>query len=77
MRMTSKFHQAKQESYFPKGLMYFVDTSMGSRGKLVCLDENGWFRSGDIGHIDEKGNFYITGRAKELIKYKGFQIAQL
>lgn len=27
----------------------------------------GWFKSGDIGHIDEKGNLFITGRLKELI----------
>lgn len=41
----------------------------------ACLDANGWLRTGDIGHIDQSGNFYITDRAKELIKYKGFQVA--
>lgn len=31
------------------------------------FNEEGWFKSGDIGHIDAKGNLFITGRLKELI----------
>ena len=27
-----------------------------------------------MGYLDEHGNFYITDRVKELIKYKGFQV---
>ncbi|OJJ81655.1 acyl--CoA ligase [Aspergillus glaucus CBS 516.65] len=40
-----------------------------------CLSADGWFRTGDVGYQDPKGNFYITDRVKELIKYKGFQVA--
>lgn len=40
-----------------------------------ALTSEGWFRTGDIGHQDAKSNLFITGRAKDLIKYKGFQIA--
>jgi acyl-CoA synthetase (AMP-forming)/AMP-acid ligase II len=39
------------------------------------LDEDGWLHTGDIGHADEDGWFYLVDRLKELIKYKGFQVA--
>ena len=38
------------------------------------ITEDGFFKTGDIGFQDKQGNFYITDRVKELIKYKGFQV---
>ncbi|OBT46250.1 hypothetical protein VE00_02360 [Pseudogymnoascus sp. WSF 3629] len=38
------------------------------------FDSNGWFRTGDIVRF-EKGLFYLVDRKKELIKYKGNQVA--
>lgn len=39
------------------------------------IDSEGWLRSGDIGYADEKGRLFVVDRLKELIKYKGRQVA--
>jgi acyl-CoA synthetase (AMP-forming)/AMP-acid ligase II len=39
------------------------------------IDSEGWLHTGDIAVVDEHQNFYIVDRLKELIKYKGFQVA--
>ncbi len=41
----------------------------------ACLSADGWFRTGDIAVVDERGWFSIVDRVKELIKYKGLQVA--
>ncbi len=39
------------------------------------IDEEQWYHTGDIGYVDDDGFFYIVDRVKELIKYKGMQVA--
>ncbi len=41
----------------------------------ATLDADGFLHTGDIGVYDEGGWFTIVDRVKELIKYKGYQIA--
>jgi acyl-CoA synthetase (AMP-forming)/AMP-acid ligase II len=41
----------------------------------ATIDADGWLHTGDIGYVDEAGRFYVVDRLKELIKYKGLQIA--
>ncbi|KAB8095221.1 hypothetical protein EE612_023058 [Oryza sativa] len=39
------------------------------------VDGKGWLHTGDVGYIDGDGDVFIVDRIKELIKYKGFQVA--
>lgn len=57
-----------------KGPNIFLGYLNNEEGTKNALTEDGYFKTGDVGHQDKDGNFYITDRVKELIKYKGFQV---
>jgi long-chain acyl-CoA synthetase len=38
------------------------------------LDENSWFKTGDIARIDETGNIFIVDRKKDMILVSGFNV---
>ena len=50
-------------------------TSTAPMPQRETIAEDGWLRTGDIARVDEHHRFHIVDRLKELIKYKGMQIA--
>lgn len=57
-----------------KGPNIFMGYLNNAEGTKNALTDDGYFKTGDVGHQDKDGNMWITDRVKELIKYKGFQV---
>ncbi len=55
-----------------------MDGIMRPDGTLdPCLDQDGWFHSGDVATVDEDGNYFIIGRIKDMIIRGGENIYPL
>ncbi|MBX3023824.1 acyl--CoA ligase [bacterium] len=39
------------------------------------LDDQGYFRTGDLGSVDAEGRFRFTGRSKDLLRVKGINVS--
>jgi len=48
--------------------------SDASDAAFMVFDGHRFFRSGDLGHVDEEGYFFITDRLKRMINASGFKV---
>jgi long-chain acyl-CoA synthetase len=54
-----------------KGSSVFAGYWQKPEATAECFDADGWFRTGDIAHLDADGFLFITDRKKELLKTSG------
>ena len=59
----------------PQTMIEYVRNDEATERTLVREDGKKWLRTGDILRVDRRGDWYVTDRLKEMIKYKGFQVA--
>jgi acyl-CoA synthetase (AMP-forming)/AMP-acid ligase II len=57
-----------------KGPMVFRGYT-SAEATAEAFDEDGWFRTGDVGHLRADGHLVLTGRLKDIIIRKGENIA--
>ncbi|PXY30738.1 AMP-binding protein [Prauserella flavalba] len=55
----------------PQVMLGYLDNP----GATASTITGGWLHTGDIARVDDHGVFWIVDRLKELIKYKGYQVA--
>ena len=55
---------------------WIIDSYYRGAGPEAFTDD-GWFRTGDVGHIDQDGYMTITDRSKDVIKYGGEWISSI
>ena len=56
-------------------LVFFIPGYLNNpEATARTIDSEGWIHTGDIGHYDDDGHFFIVDRLKELIKYNAEQV---
>jgi 4-coumarate--CoA ligase len=56
----------------PNIMLGYLNNAEATRATIT---EDGWLRTGDLAIIDADGYMFVRERVKELIKFKGFQVA--
>ncbi|KAJ5414131.1 NRPS-like protein biosynthetic cluster [Penicillium cosmopolitanum] len=56
----------------PTIMLGYKDNDEGTRESMHGPE---WYKTGDLGYLDDKGYLIIVDRLKDVIKYKGFQIS--
>lgn len=52
----------------------YINNEDKTKESIVMINDKSYYRSGDIAFQDDKGEYYITGRLDDTIKYRGFRI---
>ncbi|XP_066979318.1 luciferin 4-monooxygenase-like isoform X2 [Macrobrachium rosenbergii] len=58
-----------------RGSSIMLGYANNPKATAETIDPEGWLHTGDLVYFDEEDNFYVTGRIKDLIKVKGYQVA--
>lgn len=74
MSQNTELPPGKEGEIYLRGPNIFVGYHQNPTATAEAFSD-GWFRSGDVGYVDDGGNLFLTDRFKELIKYNGFQVA--
>jgi len=55
----------------PNVMLGYLDDEEATR---KAIEPDGWFHTGDVGHLDEGGNLTITDRLKDMLTVGGFNV---
>ena len=55
----------------PQLMKGYIDSSLDA----AAFDSDGWFITGDLGRVDDRGNLVVTGRIKDIIIRKGENVS--
>jgi len=58
-----------------RGPNVFAGYWRDSEATRAAFDRAGWFRTGDLGHLDEAGRLHLTGRVKEIVLTGGYNVS--
>jgi fatty-acyl-CoA synthase len=53
----------------------YVTCGYYKRDSADAFDDEGWFRTGDLGFLDDAGRLHFRGRIKEIVKTGGINVA--